>query len=137
MKRKAFTGFVLVLMFTVGVVISQKIYTYDDDIKPVFNTYCVECHSFTGVYENLMAQKSDDNPIVVPESADESVLIWRLEGKTSTGASIIQMPFGGDPLSEDTITMFRDWIEQGAIECCPTVDVQSHTWSQVKNNYKE
>ena len=38
---------------------------------------------------------------------------------------------------EEMIQMFRDWIEQGVIECCPKVDVHSHTWSQVKNKYKE
>lgn len=141
MKKMAFTGFVIVLMFTVAVFAAQKRYSYDDDIKTIVSSNCTLCHSWQGTYSKFLAQVSQEtitsgNLIVVPEKPDESVFVWRIEGKMANGDPITQMPKGGDPLSDETIQMIRDWIEQGAIECCPTVAVQSHTWTQVKNKYK-
>ena len=46
---------------------------------------------------------------VLPNDADNSYLIKKLEGTAGT-----QMPLGGQPLSAATIAKIRAWITSGA-----------------------
>jgi uncharacterized protein (TIGR03118 family) len=49
---------------------------------------------------------------VKPNDPDNSYLIHKVEG--TAGITGAQMPFGGPPLSQDTIAQIRSWIASGA-----------------------
>jgi len=96
-------------------------YSYTNDIKPVFANECSGCHDWEQAYSNVVGPKSDYSPtkglkIVYPSKPDSSVLVWRLEGKLPSGATIGSMPQGGNKLPDATIQMIRAWITQGAPE---------------------
>jgi len=134
----------LLLLFSVifiahALLKAEETITYNADIKPVISSKgCSGCHGFAGTYENLMAAVSSKTvngvPIVNPAKPDSSVIIWRIEGKLPSGETISRMPPGGS-LPEETITLFRTWIEQGANEDIST-GVEKHTWSEIKRKYK-
>ncbi|MBN1292069.1 MAG: hypothetical protein JXB48_09550 [Candidatus Latescibacteria bacterium] len=137
-KKIAFP--VMVVLVFASVIIAADIVIYDD-IKPVLSANCTTCHSFLGSYDTIMAKTSDvsvtkGKPIVEPAKPDESVLIWRLEGKLPNGDPLERMPQGGNPLSAETIQMFREWISQGATETPVNVQEQKHTWGKVKKLFR-
>jgi len=49
---------------------------------------------------------------VEPNDPDISYLIHKLEGTQAVGA---RMPDGGPFLSQETIDVIREWIQQGAV----------------------
>lgn len=85
-------------------------------IESVIHSQCLACHS-TGskmgglvmeTYEGVM-KGGANGPSVVAGKSGESRLILMLEGKVQP-----RMPFGGDPLSLQTIVLFKSWIDAGA-----------------------
>jgi hypothetical protein len=74
--------------------------------------------------------------IIAPAEPDSSVLIWRIEGKLPSGASLERMPQAGTPLPSETITIFRKWIEQGARENIPVGVQETNIWKKIKEKYK-
>ncbi len=138
------TFLVFTVVFSLGMVYltiaQQTTYTYVADIKPLFAAACGSCHAWDGAYANLVGPSSSEPatngiPIVYKAEPDSSVLIWRLEGKLPSGASIDQMPKFETPLSVDAIRMVRDWIAQGAPEDEP-VEVKKRTWGAVKELFR-
>jgi cytochrome c553 len=93
-------------------------YSYTSDIKPVFTNECVGCHhEFEQAYNNIVGPKSEESPtkglkLVYPSKPDSSVLVWRIEGKLPSGASLGQMPKFANKLPDATIQMIRAWITQ-------------------------
>jgi hypothetical protein len=92
-----------------------------NDVSPILSSNCVVCHSAdnAGSYFNaasytsvLNHQTNGGNDLVVAGEADNSEMVWRLEG--TNGVS--QMPAGSAPLSESNITLVKDWINDGALE---------------------
>ena len=111
--------------------------SYKTDIKQLIsNKDCVNCHSFMGSYNDIIAKKINAIPLVNVANPDSSVLIWRIEGKTPSG-SLYRMPDGGPYYSEEEINLFKAWIAQGALEDI-VVDVEepTHTWSEIKSKFK-
>jgi hypothetical protein len=114
---------------------------YATDIQPIWNENCLTgCHETGGIYAALMLgegtsynalleQKpvySGDAHIVVPDSADSSLLIRGLRG---TDSILRQMPLvldtddmgvmvgvEGPPLPEAQIALVEAWIDGGALE---------------------
>ena len=95
--------------------------SYNQEIQPIFDTHCVDCHSYGGDayyyvwltdYNALMATGTwyNDN-LIIPGDSENSVLIHTLEG-TST---IPQMPYYNTPLEQQTIDLIALWIDQGAV----------------------
>jgi methionine-rich copper-binding protein CopC len=93
----------------------------------VFTPICTVCHAggsapqglrldATNSYALLVGVPSTEVPSILrvkPGDPDNSYLIQKLEGHASVGA---QMPFGGPPLSADTIAAIRQWIIDGAMQ---------------------
>ena len=87
------------------------------DVEPIFQDRCVACHS--GEYAPLGLQLdshagvlagSENGPVVLVESVQESPLIHRLKGIAEP-----RMPLDGPPfLAEDQIAMIAAWIAGGA-----------------------
>ena len=104
--------------------------SYTDDVKPIFDRYCVSCHAGTGegadVSEYLMTNYDEVmkgtkfGKVVVPGSRMSSSLYLVVAGKT---APEIRMPPHNDEsfaqgrgvmLSADAIETIGLWIDQGA-----------------------
>ena len=104
--------------------------SYADDVKPIFDRYCISCHSGAGEgveaskylmvnYDSVMTG-TQYGPVVVPGSRMSSSLYLVVAGKT---APEIRMPphneesFAegrGVMLSADAIETIGLWIDQGA-----------------------
>jgi len=92
---------------------------FDQDIQPIFENHCYDCHSSaTRAAGGLLLDDRDailkggrSGPAIVLGKPDESLLIQRLlstEKKT-------RMPKGEEqPLADKEIAALRAWIEQGA-----------------------
>ncbi len=108
----------------------QGTVSYADDVKPIFDRYCVSCHAGTGeganVSEYLMTSYDEVmkgtkyGQVVVAGSRMSSSLYLVVAGKT---APEIRMPPHNDEsfaqgrgvmLSADAIETIGLWIDQGA-----------------------
>ncbi|MCL5962420.1 MAG: hypothetical protein M1358_24425 [Chloroflexi bacterium] len=90
---------------------------YSQDIQPIFDRYCVECHGPTRAEEGLRLDSYDGamkgthyGPVVIPFEPDFSTLIAQLKHRT---ARELWMPPGQD-LSTNRITNIETWVKLGA-----------------------
>ncbi|MBL8061718.1 MAG: c-type cytochrome [Anaerolineales bacterium] len=93
---------------------SAQAVSFTNEIMPIFNTHCVECHGRERVreglnmmtYDNLMAG-SFNGPVVAPGNADGSLLVELItKGK---------MPDRGPKVTPEDLQRIINWINQGAI----------------------
>lgn len=95
--------------------------SYKDDVAPILQRHCAECHTAgqqgaeaTGLlvdsYESLM-KGSEYGPVIDPGSARTSSLYILISGKENL---TINMPHGKSPLSAEDIETIRVWIDNGA-----------------------
>jgi mono/diheme cytochrome c family protein len=100
----------------------QKV-TYADDVKPIIQKHCAECHvsgqqgaRASGLlmdsYKSLM-QGTPFGQVINPGSAMSSSLYILVSGKDKL---TVTMPHGKKPLSDEEIETIRVWIENGAAE---------------------
>jgi mono/diheme cytochrome c family protein len=91
-------------------------------VVQILDASCVSCHPGTGTFPDLETDLCNDlvnveslsyDPdfLVVPGSAEDSVLWHKIEGTTGFGGT---MPVGGDPLSQAQRDVVKDWINDGA-----------------------
>jgi methionine-rich copper-binding protein CopC len=104
----------------------------------VFTPICTVCHAggsapqglrldAANSYALLVGVPSTEVPSILrvkPGDPDNSYLIQKLEGHASVGA---QMPYGGPPLSADTIAVIRLWILDGAMQSAVAAAAASST----------
>lgn len=106
---------------------------YDRDVQRVFDRFCTGgCHELGGTGERqsrlvltadvsyaelLDPTASKNGPHVIPGNAENSLLIWKLEGKDPTGRAVFgdPMPPGRPPLSPAQIAAIKAWIREGAV----------------------
>jgi len=95
--------------------------SFHNDIRPILSAQCAGCHQPAGAQADLLLTTYDGlrkggrkGPAVTPGNAAESLLIRYL-----TGAITPQMPFGGKPLPDAQIDLFRRWIGEGARDDTP------------------
>jgi mono/diheme cytochrome c family protein len=100
--------------------------SFATDVQAIFaNNGCIGCHAsdrggltLTDVasvsYANLVnvASPATGEIRVIPNNANDSYLVKKLEGRQSAGA---QMPAGGPPLSSADLATIKSWINQGAL----------------------
>lgn len=104
---------------------NQVIPTYNQDIKPIFDQFCVSCHRSGGsasaylldTYQNIMNGKTNCGAVpekryIVPSNADQSYLYKKIIGQGICGD---KMPPSGS-LSQDRIDLIKRWINAGAPE---------------------
>lgn len=92
--------------------------SYARDIQPIFDEYCVRCHSETlaenglrlDTYQGVM-QGTRGGAVVMPGIASGSTLVWVVEG---LAAPEIRMPHADHPLSPNRIQNIILWIDAGA-----------------------
>lgn len=101
----------------------SKPLTYQADIKPIMDQYCVECHKAGGkgteksglLLDTYAATMKGTNfgPVVIPGQAINSTLYRLVTGKADPS---LRMPHDSGPLSDENISKIKDWIDQGAKE---------------------
>ena len=90
--------------------------SYYDDIQPIFNANCIDCHggNFPSgglnltTYENLF-DGGNSGAVIIPGDHLNSILWQRIENG--------DMPMEGDPLNQENIDLISAWINQGATIC--------------------
>ena len=96
---------------------ASGVVSFSGFVLPTFNIYgCPTCHGGSGgltltSYQSLMAGNSNNGPVVIPGDGANSLIIRKLRG-TGPGS---QMPLGGTPLPDTTISTISAWIDQGAL----------------------
>ena len=99
---------------------------YPQDIQPIFNNHCLECHTGSNgsdalklnSYDDVMEGSSNNGPIVIPFNADSSLLhqvLLPMPVSVPNEPICCQMPKNADPLSFDQITIIQGWINEGAL----------------------
>lgn len=97
------------------------------EIQPIFNKSCAfaSCHDASAAagldlstgkaHANLVNVASTNDPAkvrVIPNDADSSYLYIKIIGDPGDGT--LQMPIGGNPLSDNEIQLIKNWIDAGA-----------------------
>jgi len=98
----------------------DTVVSFKNDVFPLIKTYCLPCHSeeqmnpselYMDSYETLMEGGKHGKPIE-PGKAKVSLLIQKLSEKPPFGD---RMPLKAkEPLSDDVVKIFVEWINQGA-----------------------
>jgi hypothetical protein len=101
----------------------SKALTYQADIKPILDQYCVECHKAGGqgteksglLLDTYAAAMKGTNfgPVVIAGQSINSTLYRLVSGKADPS---LRMPHNQAPLSEENVNKIKDWIDQGAKE---------------------
>jgi len=106
---------VVVLWASPAIAQSERI-TFTDQIRPIFERSCWNCHGEASQLSGLDLRTRDDaitggtrGTALVPGRADESRLYQVL-----TGLADPPMPMGGDSLSDGEVAAVRQWIDDGA-----------------------
>jgi uncharacterized protein DUF1553/uncharacterized protein DUF1549/cytochrome c len=89
---------------------------FAQQIRPLLAQRCYSCHG-PNLQQNGLRLDSlaairkggDYGPVVIPQKANQSRLVRRLEAQERP-----QMPYGGPPLTRDQISTIRQWIDAGA-----------------------
>ena len=88
--------------------------SFANDVQPIFQNWCINCHEFTKSYNSLMTWPSAypaPNKIIVPFDPAHSVLYGKI---TNSGQFGRLMPQGGPLLPQHDRDVIRDWILEGA-----------------------
>ncbi len=94
-----------------------QVVTYAQDIRPLLEKHCVECHSGWFPDGGLRLDTIDailkggnSGPAIVPGSPDKGWLMYSL---TNADQRRMQMPPNGERLSRQQVNMIKEWIKQG------------------------
>lgn len=97
--------------------------TYQADIKPILDQYCVECHKAGGQGTEKSGLQLDSyaatmrgthfGPVVIAGQSINSTLYRLVSGKADPS---LRMPHNQAPLSDENINKIKNWIDQGAKE---------------------
>ena len=98
--------------------------SYNDQIQEsIFKFSCstAACHDASSAggldltsYSTLI-EGSTNGPVILAGAAEESPLIWSLEGSDPIGNPVsIMPPAGRTPITKSEINLIKDWIDQGA-----------------------
>ena len=103
-------------------VLADEVVSFREDIQPIIQSRCLECHQPKGegyeksgldlrTYEGLM-KGTKFGTMVIPGDAFMSNLMVLIDGRA---APEIRMPHGRKSLSRHDRDLFRQWINQGAL----------------------
>lgn len=106
---------------------SAETVSFNEDVLPILNQYCVMCHLpgaeqadlllYPDAWSELVGIPSSQSSLsrVEPGSPGKSYLYLKLIGKQDTvDGSGLQMPIQQNALDPTQIEAIRVWIEQGA-----------------------
>jgi hypothetical protein len=103
---------------------SQQV-SYKEDVFPILEDRCLKCHISPdgpgyvatglemGSYHSLM-QGTYYAPVVIAGDSRRSILNMLVEGRAG---KLQRMPHNEkEGLSEEQVRIFRDWVDQGALD---------------------
>ncbi len=104
--------------------------TYWQDVRPIFRKHCTACHNARNLREIDVSgglaldtfdavKKGAKHAILSPGHAEKSILYDLLVTKDTKK----RMPLDSDPLSKEKIAIVKKWIDTGAKEGTPPVEV--------------
>ncbi len=105
----------------IGTQDTTKHYSYEKDIAPIINTYCLSCHGsdsdnpndyYMDDYDSVLKGGRHGVPII-PGKPDSSMFYYKLLPNPPFGK---QMPRGHKKITVEAVQVIRDWILQGAKE---------------------
>src|SRR5712692_4984500 len=105
---------------------AQQPVSFYKDIKPILDRQCVGCHQGPSRQADLSLASYKDiqtggrKGSALAATPEKSVLISYLTGEPKP-----QMPFGGKPLPDDQIELFRRWIREGAKDDSPAGAIEA------------
>ena len=121
MKVKILLGCTLLTAFSIPA-FGQAEISYKNDVLPIFQDYCISCHSPGGkgyiksgfdlrTYQGLM-KGTKFGPVIQPGSSLTSTLNILVSGHASPA---ISMPYGiKGGLPKDKYSILNKWVDQGA-----------------------
>lgn len=88
--------------------------SFVNDIKPIFDNRCINCHGVERVkegldlqtYEKIMAG-SRNGSVIEPGDAENSYLVQQIVDG--------EMPDRGEPVTPEELQLIIDWVNQGAL----------------------
>jgi WD40 repeat protein len=93
---------------------------YDEDVKPIFNRYCLGCHSAGEMRAGLSLESyqgvlkgSSGGDVVKAGRATQSALYLAVSHE---GGGVPPMPLGGAKIPDAAINTIKDWIAAGLLE---------------------
>ncbi len=94
--------------------ISTHLISFKQDIKPVLDTYCLQCHNSQTFYLGglrlntleLLKKGGNSGSVVTPGKPELSLLLSYLKNKRMP-------PPDNPPLNDDQISLIETWIRQG------------------------
>jgi len=119
-KRLAMAAALISLVLGGGCSIKKAV-SFEHDVKPVLQKYCLACHSAGGSgyaesgfsvesYSDVM-KGTKFGPVVVPGSSVSSTLQRLVEHKAHPS---LNMPQGGVSMPKEQLEIIRVWIDKGA-----------------------
>src|SRR5262244_345756 len=99
---------------------AQQPVSFYKQIKPILDRQCVGCHQGPSRQADLSLASYKDiqtggrKGSALATTSEKSLLVSYLTGEAKP-----QMPFGGKPLPDDQIELFRRWIREGAKDDSP------------------
>ncbi len=116
-RMKSVFGIVLLTALPLSGFGADKV-DYMKQIKPIFSSYCYQCHSETQQKHELRVDTAafavkggQSGPAIVPGKSAESLLFQAISG---TATNLARMPYKKNPLDESQVALIKQWIDEGA-----------------------
>ncbi len=108
----------LLSVASIVLIVKQNTVDFNTDVKPIINKKCITCHGgvkreggFSLLFRKDALEKTESGKYaIVPGDAGQSEMIRRILSNDPEE----RMPHKGQPLSEDEISILKNWIDQGA-----------------------
>ncbi|MGD8852815.1 MAG: hypothetical protein PVI28_10455 [Gammaproteobacteria bacterium] len=108
-----------VVFLTLAGCVSQESISYKEDVAPIIEAKCIECHlppKAEGYLKSGLSMESYESlmkgtiygPVIVPGDSQHSTLNMVVEGRLNAS---MRAPY---PLTEAEIAILRLWVDQGA-----------------------
>ncbi|HUR10969.1 MAG TPA: DUF1553 domain-containing protein [Flavitalea sp.] len=106
---------ILILFVTSG----RRPIDYNTQVKPIINAKCITCHGgvkqkagFSLLFRSdALAPNESGKPAIIPGDPSHSEMIRRITNSNEDE----RMPYKHPPLSENEISILKQWIKEGAV----------------------
>lgn len=118
-KKVVFLTAIIAIGFAVArFTTSERKVDFSADVKPILNKKCITCHGgvrakagFSVLFrDEALAKTESGKPAIIPGDPDASELMRRI----TINDPEERMPYKHEPLTKEEISIFRNWIKQGA-----------------------
>ncbi|MCW3091201.1 MAG: hypothetical protein JWP81_2270 [Ferruginibacter sp.] len=109
---------IILLAFLFLYVTHKERVDFSTQVKPIINSKCITCHGgvrakggFSLLFrEDALAKTASGKFAIIPDDPENSELVRRINYKDPEE----RMPYKHEPLTKEEISVFTDWIKQGA-----------------------